>query len=125
MNCRLLQNFNIWIVRVAQFRAKQVQTNRKSEKERKELRIGRYAQIERGIVVQHYLTRWIYCGRLKPQQRKGGIDMMERTSDLHVTEQRTLNELINSKRMGGWKRLRKTLELAALLQAESGRGFIG
>ena len=51
--------------------------------------------------------------------------MMERTSDLHVTEQRTLNELINSKRMGGWKRLRKTLELAALLQAESGRGFIG
>ena len=38
--------------------------------------------------------------------------MMERTSDLHISEQRTLNELIHSKRMGGWKRLRKTLELA-------------
>lgn len=29
--------------------------------------------------------------------------MMERTSDLHISEQRTLNELIHSKRMGGWK----------------------
>ena len=51
--------------------------------------------------------------------------MMERTSDLHISEQRTLNELIHSKRMGGWKRLRKTLELAALMQAESGKGFNG
>ena len=51
--------------------------------------------------------------------------MMERTSVLHISEQRTLNELIHSKRMGGWKRLRKTLELAALMQAESGKGFIG
>ena len=51
--------------------------------------------------------------------------MMERTSDLHISEQRPLNELIHSKRMGGWKRLRKTLELAALMQAESGKGFIG
>lgn len=51
--------------------------------------------------------------------------MMERTSDLHMSEQRTLNELINSKHMGGWKRLRKTLELAALVRAESGKGFIG
>ena len=50
--------------------------------------------------------------------------MMERTSDLHISEQRTLNELIHSKRMGGWKRLRKTLELAALMQAESGKGSV-
>lgn len=51
--------------------------------------------------------------------------MMERTSDLHMSEQRALNELINGKRLGGWKRLRKTLELAALMQAESGKSFMG
>lgn len=51
--------------------------------------------------------------------------MMKTTSDLHISEQRALNELMNGKRLGGWKRLRKTLELAALMQAESGKGFMG
>ncbi|HIT53646.1 MAG TPA: hypothetical protein IAD07_06875 [Candidatus Fimivicinus intestinavium] len=51
--------------------------------------------------------------------------MMERTSDLHRSEQKTLDELINNKHLGAWKRLRKTLELDALMRAESGRGFIG
>ena len=37
------------------------------------MRVSQYAQMIGYIVVQHYLTRWIYCSKLKPEQRKGVI----------------------------------------------------
>ena len=48
-------------------------TTGKNEKERGSMRIGQYVQMMSPIVVQHYLTKWIYCSKLKPEQRKGVI----------------------------------------------------